>query len=350
MTSFPACRLAMLVLSAAAFCFLSCLSRPLSPAALPYKQARRLMGTFCEIEVYHPDAKYAKQAMAEALDEMQRVERLLSNYDPSSPLSMMNREASRSPFRVPAELYDFLKECRALHAATLGAFDPTVGPLVRAWGFFGSAPARPSEAAVATAKAKVGFGKVILDDSARSVFYSVPGMEIDTSGIGKGYAVDRAARALRRRNIEAALVNAGGSTLYAIGRPPGRPYWRVGIRNPEDIQHLFAIARLTDASVSTSGTAVRAARAGARVFSHIFDPRTGEPVEGLCQVSVVAPSATESEAFGKAAFILSRDALSRLAAERPRMHILRVEGACSGKFSIWQTPSPSPAFGPPDRP
>lgn len=350
MTSFPTFRFAVLGLSAASICFLSCLSHPSPPGAQPHKQARRLMGTFCEIEIYHPDAKYAEQAMAEALDEMQRVERLLSNYDPSSALSVMNREASRSPFQVPAELYDFLGECRALHRATLGAFDPTVGPLVRAWGFFGSSPARPSGDAIASAKAKVGFGKVIFDDGARSVFYSVPGMEIDTSGIGKGYAVDRAARVLRRKKIEAALVNAGGSTLYAIGRPPGRPYWKIGIRNPEDIEHLFAIARLADTSVSTSGTAGRAARAGARVAGHIFDPRTGEPVEGLCQVSVVAPSATESEAFGKAAFILSRDSLERLAAERPGMHVLRVEGACSGKFSVWQTPPSSPAFGPPDRP
>ncbi len=309
-----------------------------------YTETRRLMGTYCEIQVYDSDASHAKQAISEALDEMRRVEHLLSNYDPDSELGMMNREAARAPVQVSGELYAFLEKCRILHERTQGAFDPTVGPLVRIWGFFTPHPAKPSDQEVAAARSRVGYNKILLNDIQRSVFYSVPGMEVDSGGIGKGYAVDRAVQVLKRRNIDAALVNAGGSTFYALGHPSGREYWRIGVKNPADPRQLFAVTRLRDASVSTSGVAEKSVRIGSRLYSHIFDPRIGDPVEGICQVSVVAPGATMSEAFAKAAFVLPRDPLVQLAAEESNVHVLRVEGSCGGQNAIWQTPGSSTVF------
>jgi thiamine biosynthesis lipoprotein len=308
-----------------------------------HRQTRKLMGTFCEIQICHSDALFAEQAARRAFNEMERVNRVLSNYDPESELSALNREAFRSPFRVSDELFEFVRRCQALYEATEHAFDPTVGPLVRVWGFFTPYPGKPSDRDIADAKTKSGFDKVKLNEEARTVSYAVAGMELDPGGIGKGYAVDRAVQVLREMSVEAALVSAGGSTLYALGCPPGRPGWRIAIKNPADCRRAAAHVDLCGSSLSTSGVSEKSVQAGSHRYSHIFDPRTGEPVERMCQVTVIAPSATESDALTKAAFILPRDSLLNLFRLRAGVHALRMEGPC-GEHSVWITPWSSSVF------
>jgi FAD:protein FMN transferase len=321
-------------------------SRAGVPAGEPalYRQARRVMGTFCEIQVYHTDAGAAEQAIKRALDEMERVDRLLSNYDPKSELSAMNKEASVSPFRASPELFGFVKRCREFYAATAGAFDPTVGPLVRAWGFLTQHPAKPTDSEIEAAKAKSGFDKVRLDNHSRTVSYWVAGVEIDPGGIGKGYAVDRAVMVLKQLGIRSALVSAGGSTLYALGHPPNRPGWRIAIKDPEDEQKSVAIIELKNNSLSTSGVSEKSVQIGPRRYGHIFDPRTGESAEGMCQVTVVAPNATESDALTKAAFILAREDAWAFLRPRAGVHALRMEGACGTGGAVQITPWSSTVF------
>jgi thiamine biosynthesis lipoprotein len=302
------------------------------------KQTRKVMGTFCEIQIYDADKVKAEKAAKEALDEMTRVDGLLSNYVEASELSVMNREAAQGPFRASRELYDFVRECRKFNLATLGAFDPTVGQLARAWGFFSTKPAKPSEEAIALAKSKSGFDKVRLNDSRRTISYTVSGLEIDPGGIGKGYAVDRAVEVLKRRKIKSALVSAGGSTLYGLGHPPGRNFWRVGIKDPSRGTQLLAYALLYNNSVSTSGVLEQSVREADRRYSHIFDPRTGEPIEGICQVSVIAPKAMDSDALTKAAYILSHESIQQLFKKRTGVHAFRIEGLCTTDASPWVTP------------
>jgi thiamine biosynthesis lipoprotein len=304
------------------------------------------MGTFCEVQIYDSDAARAEKAMAAALDEMQRVDRLLSNYDAASELSKVNREAARSPVPVSQELYGFIRRCRDFHDQTSGAFDPTVGPLVRAWGFFTPRPAKPPDADIAAARSMSGFDKVTLHDAGRTVFYAVAGLELDPGGIGKGYAVDRAVDVLKKRKIRSALVSAGGSTLYAVGRPPGLDSWRIAVKNPLNAEQPYATVLLRDNSVSTSGVSEKSVRMGGHRYSHIFDPRTGEPVEGVCQVSVVAKTATESDALTKAAFILPRDSITRLLKNRRATHALKIEGECDAASPEWMTPWSSSVFVP----
>ena len=308
-----------------------------------HRQVTKLMGTFCEIQVCHSDTSSAQRAIRRAFDEMERVDRLLSNHDPGSELSALNREASRSPVRVSDELLDFVRQCRALYDVTEKAFDPTVGPLVRAWGFFTSHPAKPSDSEIAAARAASGFDKVQVNEAARTVSFAAAGMEIDSGGVGKGYAVDRAVQALRELGVEAALVSAGGSTLYALGCPPGRPGWRIAIKNPADLRRPLALVDLCGSSLSTSGVSEKSVEIGSSRHSHIFDPRTGDPVAGMCQVTVVAPCATESDALTKAAFILPRDSVMNLFRRRPGVHALRMEGSC-GEPSVWITPWSSSVF------
>lgn len=309
----------------------------------PYRESRRIMGTFCEVQVYDADALRARSAIRAALDEMERVDHLLSNYDPASELSKMNREASSGAFRASPELFAFVKACRRFYDDSLGAFDPAVGALVRAWGFFSPQPGIPSAAEIAAAKVKSGFDKVRLNDAGRSVSYTVPGLEFDPGGVGKGYAVDRAAEVLRRQHIRSALVSAGGSTLYGLGHPPGRKGWRVALANPADSDAPLAFVDLRDNSLSTSGVSQQSVKTEGRRYSHIFDPRNGEPVENMCQVTVVARGGTESDALTKAAFVLSREEVSPVLRQHAGARALRMEGDCA-HATIWMTPNSMRTF------
>ena len=301
----------------------------------PHRQSRRVMGTLCEIQVYDSDAGRAARVMTAALDEMSRVDALLSNYLPDSELTRMNKAAGTGAFIASPELYAFVKQSRAFFDETLGTFDPTMGSIVRAWGFFTSQPARPSAADLAKARAAAGFANVALDDATRSVRYAADGLEFDPGGIGKGYAADQAAGVLRGLGIGSALISAGGSTLYAIGHPPGRSGWNVSVRDPAKVAESLAFVTLRDNALSTSGVAEKIVVEDGHRYAHIIDPRTKEPSERMCQVTVVAPDATSSDALTKAAFLLSREQLSRLFGGRRGVHVLRVEDTCGGP--VWTT-------------
>ncbi len=307
------------------------------------RQSRRIMGTYCEIQVYDANPARGRRAMEAALDEMARVDRLLSNYDPASELSVMNRAAGAAPFRASPELFRFLERCRGFYRGTGGTFDPAVGALVRAWGFFSSKPGVPGGDAIAAAKAASGFAKVRLEGRGRTVAFLAAGLEVDPGGIGKGYAVDRAVAVLRRWGVRSALVSAGGSSLYGLGHPPGRSAWRVAIADPAVPDRAAAIVALRDRSLSTSGVSEQSVRTGARRYSHIFDPRSGQPVEGMCQVTVVAPTATETDALTKPAFILPREEAAAVLRRYRGASALRLEGEC-GASRQWRTPGAAEVF------
>lgn len=316
------------------------------PGVALHRRARKLMGTLFEVRIYHSDPRRAAAAAEAALDEMQRVDELLSTHRPDSELSLVNREASARAVRVSEPLFDFLQLCEKYVVETGGTFDPAVGPLVRAWGFLGggNGPARPPEGEIESAAARSGFDKVRLDDVRRTVYYSIAGVEIDPGGIGKGHAVDRGVAVLRRLEVDSALVSAGGSTIYALGAPPGRSGWKVAVASPLSLEPAIRHVVLRDKAVSTSGVAYKFAAGGGRRYSHIFDPRSGRPVEGMCQVSVMAPSATGSDALSKAAFILSREALTDMLDSRRDVHVLRLEGPCGPRGTAWSTPWSATVF------
>src|SRR5215510_2390534 len=196
-----------------------------SPALHHYVGSRISMACEYAIEAYGRDAEALPRILDEALDEVDRIDRLMSHYKPDSPLSRINREADRHPVAVPQELFDFIAEAMRYHRETGGTFDVTVGPLMKAWGFFRGEGRLPSEQDLAAARRHVGAAHVRLDTAARTISFDAPGVELDLGGIAKGYAVDRAARVLERHHVAAALISAGGSTTYGLGAPPGRDGW-----------------------------------------------------------------------------------------------------------------------------
>jgi len=261
------------------------------------------MGTTFTVVAYGESRVQLETAVDLAFEEVRRINELISNYLPRSEWSQVNREAANRAVRVSPELFDFLKTCLEYSRQSGGTFDITVGPLVRVWGFYKGTGRLPHRAEIRGALARVGYQKVLLDEANQSVRFTRTGVEIDPGGIGKGYAVDRVVEILKERSIRSALISAGGSSIYGLGAPPGEAGWPVKIRHPRTPKQTVADLVLRDLSMSTSGTSEKFFVAGGKIYSHVFDPRTGYPAQGVLSVSVTAPRTIDSEAWTKPYFI-----------------------------------------------
>lgn len=288
------------------------------------------MGTTFSIVAYDEDRQRLESAVDEAFEEVRRLDSLLSNYKKDSEWSRVNREAGAGPVRVSAELFHLLEACQAYSRASQGAFDITVGPLLKVWGFYKGSGRLPHRAEIREALARTGYQSLILDPERQSVRFGKPGMDLDPGGIGKGYAVDRMVEVLKSAGIGSALISAGGSSIYGLGSPGGSG-WKVQIRDPQAPSRTIEEMVLKNESMSTSGSYEKFFFAGGKRYSHIFDPGTGYPAEGVVSVSVVAPSTLDSEAWTKPFFIRGR----RWAAENKPQGFLvflcedRMELACA---------------------
>jgi FAD:protein FMN transferase len=260
----------------------------------------------CEyaIEAYGPDADALPRILDEAFDEVDRIDRLMSHYKSDSPLSRVNRNAAQHPVAVDAELFDFVATAMRYQRDSEGAFDITVGPLMKAWGFFDGDGRVPSAAELAHARRLVGGGHVTLNPASRTIAFDAPGVELDLGGIAKGYAVDRVVGLLERRRIRAALISAGGSTIYALGAPPGRDAWPIEIQDPIDGRKIAVTLQLRDGAVSVAGRSEKSFESGGVIYSHIMDPRTGTPAQGVLSVVVVAGTGTDGDALDDALFVM----------------------------------------------
>src|SRR5688572_21767595 len=177
------------------------------------------MGTTFTVVVQGPDREELTRGARAALDEAVRLDHVLSNYKPESEWSRVNREAGRGPVVVSQELFDVLYASLAYHRQSDGAFDITVGPLMKAWGFFNGEGTLPDRGAIDRGREQVGSRHVRLDGPRRTVQFLRPGIELDPGGVGKGYAIDRMVSVLAARGISAAFVSAGGSSIYGLGAP-----------------------------------------------------------------------------------------------------------------------------------
>ncbi|MEZ5357047.1 MAG: FAD:protein FMN transferase [Bryobacteraceae bacterium] len=266
------------------------------------------MGSTFSVVAYGDDRNRLQAAVDIAFEEVRRLDNLLSNYKPRSEWSKVNREAASHPVRVTPELFALLDACLAYSRATEGAFDITVGPLVRTWGFYKGTGRLPHRAEIRAALLRVGYQKVVLDRENSTVSFSREGVEIDPGGIGKGYAVDRIVDLLREQNIASALVSAGGSSIYGLGAPPGEDGWKVKIRHPRNpgTEPPVGDVTLRDSAMSTSGTSEKFFMSGGKMYSHIFDPRSGYPAPGMLSVTVLAARTIDTEAWTKPMFILGK--------------------------------------------
>jgi thiamine biosynthesis lipoprotein len=282
-----------------------------------FQESRPAMGTDFEIYLYAPDRARADALFDTAFDEIERIEAALSNYRPSSELSRINRDAAPKAVVTDPEVFAFLERSFAFSRLTDGAFDITVGKLVKAWGFFRHEGHFPSDKELEQARAETGWRQVQLDPNSRTVRFLTPGLELDPGGIGKGYAVDRVVQLFRSAGVTAALVGTGSSSIYGIGAPPGKKGWPIQVMDPKERTRTLATVYLRDQSLSTSGNYEKFFKLNGHTYCHIFDPRTGRPVEGVLQTTVIAPSATDSDALSTSVFVLGPERAVQLLNKLP---------------------------------
>lgn len=291
-----------------------------APAATPAARRSvsvptRTMGTYAQVILVTSDSAAAAPAALAAHASFRHVDSLMSNWTTTSEVARLNREAGAGPTRVEPEVARVITAALRVGRESGGAFDVTVEPLVRAWGFLGGKPRVPTAEEAEAAFRRVGAGQIAFDAATRTLRFANDGVRVDLGGIAKGYAVDRAADALRARGVTDALVDLSGN-MAALGAPPGAQAWRIGVRDPRDRVPHFARLLLRDEAVATSGKYEQFVAADGRTYGHILDPRSGRPAEGLIAVTVVAPDAMTADAWGTALFVLGPAEARRLAAAR----------------------------------
>jgi thiamine biosynthesis lipoprotein len=248
---------------------------------------------------------------------VEALEARLSHYRPDSEISDLNTRAAFEPVLMEWSVFNLLRRCVEFTGNTDGAFDCTAGPLIRCWGFFRGQGKLAEPEAVQEALSVVGSNLLELDPAERTVRFLREGMQVHLGGIGKGYAVDEVVAWLRRMGVEAALVHGGTSTVYALGAPPGQEAWEIGLRDPADPERRLGVVRLRDRALSTSGDYEQFFEVEGRRYSHILDPRTGYPAQGMRSATVTAESATDTDALSTAAFVLGEEAARRLCERYP---------------------------------
>jgi len=278
------------------------------------KKAVLSMGTVFEITAYVSRNERAEIAFQEVFNEVNRLDKLMSNYKEDSDLSKVNREASSGSVSCDVELAYIIDQSLKYGDATKGAFDITVGPLMKKWGFFRKEGRIPDKKELERVLGWVSYKNVTVEtETKKSLFrgsryesvisFENPHTQIDLGGIGKGYAVDVATKMLRENGIQSALINFAGN-VYAYGSPAGKKSWTIGLQHPRNSKNILGSFEIVDKAVSTSGDYEKFFTMNGERYSHIIDPRTGTPVKGVVSVTIVADDATMADAFSTGVFVM----------------------------------------------
>jgi len=316
-----------------------------TPTALPVLEfSGATMGTTWVLKVAARDLPLEDRAAVRAAVEerLERVNALMSTWDPDSEVSRLNRHASTEPFRVSPETLEVLRVAQEVSGRSGGAFDVTTGPLVAAWGFGAGARlpgAEPDALELADLRERVGFELVEIDATAGTASKGHPGVECDLSAIAKGYAVDAVTLALEALDYGDFLIEVGGELRARGERPAGGP-WRVAIEDPDAADRVpHRVISLADRAMATSGDYRSFYRQGGERVSHVIDPRTGRPVRhALASVTVVHESATRADAWATALAVLGPEEGPALAATEGLAAYFIVRTA-EGEFRRVTTPA-----------
>jgi thiamine biosynthesis lipoprotein len=266
---------------------------------------KSLMGTEFEITVVHSSIDSGKKAMYFALREIERIEKVTSNYKDTTEISYVNRNAGEVPVNVSKELFELIKRSKKYSEELNGFFDISVGPLTDYWGFNSSHPieTEPDKKIINSLLSFVSYKYIFLDTINQTISYLKKGVNIDLGGIAKGYALDKACEVLRERGITNFLINGGGD-LYASGLKADGTKWKVGIKNPRDETKLLAVLELTNMCIATSGDYERYKIINGIRYHHILNPFNGFPAPISQSSSVIASTCEEGVVLSKYFFIL----------------------------------------------
>ncbi|MEL7588045.1 MAG: FAD:protein FMN transferase [Prolixibacteraceae bacterium] len=274
--------------------------------AFPQQVCKRtllLMGSRFDITLVAADSIQGNAWINVAVDEISRIERLISSWDPDSQTSAINKQAGIAPVQVDPELLGLIERSIAISKLTDGAFDISYASMDKIWKFDGSMTQMPSEDAIRESVAKIGYQNIVVDRERSTVFLKLPGMKIGFGAIGKGYAADKAKALLMKKGVPAGIVNASGD-MNTWGKQPNGEDWKIAITNPLNKHKVFAVLPLKEGAVVTSGDYEKYVSFNGVRYAHIIDPKTGYPATGIISVSVFAPKAELADALATSVFVM----------------------------------------------
>ena len=275
-------------------------------AQMVYQEKHSLLGSPYEITVVVKDSTEGKKFADMSVKELKRIEQLISEWIPTSDISLVNQQAGKQPVKVHAEVFELLQRSVKFSKLTDGAFDVTWAGMDRIWKFDGSMKEMPSEERIRNSVQNVGYQNLILNEKDSTVFLQKQGMKIGTGGIGQGYIADRIKQLLLASGNASGLVNISGDITSWGKQPDGKP-WTVAIINPVNKEKVFAFFPLEETAIETSGNYEKFVVFNGIRYAHIIDPRTGYPAQGVVSVSVFAKHTEIADALATGVFVLGVD-------------------------------------------
>lgn len=271
-----------------------------------FSKTLRLMGCHYEITVVAANETEANRYIDLAAGEVTRIEKLISEWDSTTQISIVNKFAGVCPVKVDKEVFDLIARSIRISELTDGAFDISWAGMNQIWKFDGSMKRLPSQEEVAASVKTVGYKNILLNAKDTTVYLKIKGMRLGFGGIGKGYSADKGAALLKSLGVKAGIMNGSGDITAWGTQPDGSP-WMIGITNPFNKDKIFSWFPFDGHSIGTSGNYENFVEFNGIRYTHIIDPRTGWPVHGVASVTLFGPTAELSTALTKAIFVMGKE-------------------------------------------
>jgi len=265
-----------------------------------------LMGSDFEITIVDNDQANAENMINIAIEEISRIEKLISSWDKNSQTSLINLNAGVKPVKIDLELFELISRSVKVSNLSQGAFDISYASMDKVWYFDRKMTEFPSIEKIKKSVSKIGYKNIVLNKEDTTVFLKLKGMKIGFGAIGKGYAADRAKDILIKNNVKSGIINASGD-LTAWGLKPSGKDWMVAIVNPINKDKVFSWLTIKNKSIVTSGNYEKFINLDGKKYSHIIDPRTGYPTEGILSVTIITDKAELADALATSVFVLGVD-------------------------------------------
>jgi thiamine biosynthesis lipoprotein len=265
-----------------------------------------MLGSPFEITLVAKDTIQGNYFIDKAVAEVKRIENLISDWIPTTQISEVNKNSGINPVKVDDEVFQLVTRANKISKLTNGAFDISYASMDKIWKFDGSMKEMPTKEAIKNSVEKIGYEKIIMNDSTKTIFLKEKGMKLGLGGIGQGYIADKVKALLQKEGCQSGIVNVSGDINTWGKQIDGKP-WTIGIINPMNKNKVFATFPLEDSAVETSGSYEKFVMFNGIRYSHIIDPRTGYPATGIVSVSVFAKQTEIADALATGIFVLGID-------------------------------------------
>jgi thiamine biosynthesis lipoprotein len=287
----------------------------------------RLMGNSFALTVVEENAEIAEEHIDAAIDEIKRIEALLTTFSENSQTNLVNQQVGISPVRVDKEVFQLVQRSIRISELTQGSFDISYGSIDKSlWNFDLSMKALPDKATAKASVRLINYKNILLDEADSSIFLKEKGMRIGFGGIGKGYAAEMAKSLLIKRGVKAGVVNAAGD-LTTWGKQPDGKEWTVGIADPTIRDRSFSSICISNMAIATSGNYEKYVVIDGKKYSHTIDPRTGFPVTGIKSATIICPNAELADAMATPIMVMGVAVGLDLVNQLPNMACIIVDDA-----------------------